>query len=129
MVRPLRRPVAWGMTTSAYRDLISPRGHQHQPDESITAALSEATHWSFGGLTGAAYGMLASGRGAQPLTGALYGAGLWAVMDEGAVPLLGLQDGPRATNLRQHATRLGAHVTYGLALRLTVWLLDQALPE
>ena len=127
---------------------ISVIGQQHQPGESSTAAigrvayekteghapgrqtraaLSEAVHWGMGIGSGALYGALA-GRG-NPVKGAAFGVGLWALVDEGIVPLLGLQDGPAATPAKGHANRLGAHLTYGLALGVTALLLDALLPE
>ncbi|MXV18828.1 DUF1440 domain-containing protein [Deinococcus xianganensis] len=127
---------------------ISVIGQQHQPGESSTAAigrvayekteghapgrqtraaLSEAVHWGMGIGSGALYGALA-GRG-NPVKGAAFGVGLWALVDEGIVPLLGLQDGPAATPAKGHTNRLGAHLTYGLALGVTALLIDALLPE
>jgi hypothetical protein len=124
-------------------------GQQHQPGESSTAALgriayravrgqapgeqtatalSEAVHWGTGLLSGALYGALLARTGGTALTGATFGAALWAGNDEGLVPLLGLQDGPSAGNLRGHANRLGAHLSFGLGLGLSVWALGRVLP-
>ena len=133
------------------QNVISPFGQQHQPGESSTAALgrraytavtggtpgketraalSEGVHWGFGVLSGAAFGAItARQRTAGLLSGAAFGAALWALNDEGLVPLLGLQDGPAATPPRGHLNRLGAHLSYGLALGLGVWLLEKVLPE
>ncbi|GHF47855.1 hypothetical protein HNQ07_002726 [Deinococcus metalli] len=131
------------------KDVISPLGQEHVPGESSTAALgrhlyqlishqmpqkgtrtalSEAVHWGTGVLGGAAYGALAARR-QGPLTGALFGAGLWLVLDETITPLLGLQDGPRGMDARTHANRLGAHLAYGLGLGLAAAALNAALPD
>lgn len=99
----------------------------HAPGKQTRAALSEAVHWGMGAVSGGLYGALA-GRG-NPVKGATFGVGLWALVDEGLVPLLGLQDGPAGSPARGHANRLGAHVAYGLGLGLTVLLLDAVLPE
>lgn len=131
------------------KDVISPLGQEHVPGESSTAALgrhvyqlinhqmpqkgtrtalSEAVHWGTGVIGGAAYGALA-GQKQGPLTGLLFGAGLWLVLDETITPLLGLQDGPRGADARTHANRLGAHLAYGLGLGLSAAALNAALPE
>ena len=131
------------------QDVISPLGQEHVPGESSTAALgrhlyqlinhqmpqqgtrtalSEAVHWGTGVVGGAAYGALAARR-QGPLTGLLFGAGLWLVLDETITPLLGLQDGPRGADLRTHANRLGAHLAYGLGLGVAAAALNAALPD
>lgn len=101
----------------------------HAPGEQTATALSEAVHWGTGLLSGALYGALLARTGGNALTGAAFGAALWAGNDEGLVPLLGLQDGPSSGNLRGHANRLGAHLAYGLGLGLSVWALGRVLPE
>ncbi|WP_425146014.1 hypothetical protein [Deinococcus sp.] len=135
------------------QNVISPLGQQHEPGESSTAALgrmvyqavtgktpqqgtraalSEAVHWGFGVLSGAAFGALSARTGsgaANPLTAVAFGAALWALNDEGLVPLLGLQDGPAASPPTGHLNRLGAHLSYGAGLGLGVWLLDALLPD
>lgn len=129
---------------------ISPLGQQHQNGESSTAALgrfayelvahktpskdtravlSEAVHWGMGAGSGALYGALSSGSGGHPLSGVLFGAALWLSADETLVPLLGLQDGPASSGWRGHLNRLGAHVSYGAALGLSVWALGKLLPD
>lgn len=131
------------------QDVISPLGQEHVPGESSTAALgrhiyqlinhqmpqrgtrtalSEAVHWGTGIIGGATYGA-ALGQRQGPLSGLLFGAGLWLVLDETITPLLGLQDGPRASDARMHAGRLGAHLAYGLGLGLSAALLSRVLPD
>ena len=130
--------------------VISPLGQQHENGESPTAALgrfayelvshkspgdqtraalSEAVHWAMGAGSGAAYGALSARHGAGPLSGGVFGAALWLGMDESLVPLLGLQDGPQSSAWRGHLNRLGAHLSYGAALGLTVWVMDKLLPD
>ena len=133
------------------QNVISPFGQQHEPGESSTAAmgrlayqavtgrtpgketraaLSEAVHWGFGVLSGAVFrAITARQQQANPLTGAAFGAALWAFNDEGMVPLLGLQDGPAASPPTGHLNRLGAHLSYGAALGLGVWALSKVLPH
>jgi hypothetical protein len=131
------------------RHSIAPLGQLHTPGESSTAALgrlayeaaeghtpskegtrmalSEGVHWGMGVLNGGLYGALAGPR--APLKAAVFGTSLWALMDEGLVPLLGLQDGPGGASLRGHINRLGAHLAYGLGLGFTALALDRVLPD
>ncbi|WP_225429951.1 DUF1440 domain-containing protein [Deinococcus detaillensis] len=132
------------------QNVISPLGQQHQNGESPTAALgrfayeliahktpsrdaraslSEAVHWGMGAGSGALYGALTAQRGANPLSGSLFGAALWIAVDETLVPFLGLQDGPASSDVRGHLNRLGAHLSYGAALGLSIWALGKVLPD
>lgn len=132
------------------QNVISPLGQQHQNGESPTAALgrsayeliahktpsqdtraalSEAVHWGMGAGSGALYGALTAVRGAGPLSGGLFGAALWISVDETVVPFLGLQDGPASSDVRGHFNRLGAHLSYGAALGLSIWALGKVLPD
>ncbi|THF67642.1 hypothetical protein E7T06_19990 [Deinococcus sp. Arct2-2] len=130
-------------------DVISPLGQTHENGESSTAAmgrhlytaithnvpekgtrqaLSEAVHWGTGVLGGAAFGAVLAQR-QSPATGLLWGAGLWLLLDETITPLLGLQDGLRAGNIKTHGNRLGAHLAYGLGLGLSAAVLGRTLPK
>lgn len=136
------------------QDIISPLGQTHENGESSTAALgrylytalthrvpepgtraalSEGVHWGMGVFSGAAYGALLARRPGPPsglaVSGLLWGAALWLVMDETVTPLLGLQDGPRAGDARTHGNRLGAHLGYGLGLGLCAAALNRRLPR
>jgi len=121
-------------------DSISAVGKQHKEGESSTAAvgrmvheritgeepktddaakaMSYAVHWGFGMLMGGLYGALRSGKGsASDLgVGLAYGTGLWALGDELAVPILGLQEGPTKSPKTMHANRLVSHLLYGAGL-------------
>jgi hypothetical protein len=117
---------------------ISIVGRQHRPGESSTAALgriayaatfgsepraketrtllSYLVHWGYGILQGGTYGALRVDAEAPDLAGgAVFGAGLWLLGDELAVPALGLQEGPGAVTVAQHVNRAGAHLCYGAA--------------
>jgi hypothetical protein len=76
-------------------------------------------HYGYGTLMGAAYGAMSE---LWPATsagcGSAYGAGLWLIGDEIAVPLLGLGSAPQDTSACVHAQALGAHLVFGLALDL-----------
>ena len=64
-----------------------------------------------GGLYGAAAEMVPN---VTAWAGLPFGAVFWLVVDEGAVPLLGLSEGPMAYPLSVHAYALSSHFVYGL---------------
>jgi hypothetical protein len=115
-----------------------PRSHQRplSASEEAADALSRAVtgrtlrpasrekvgslfHFAFGAAAGAVYGALSTTR-AKPLVqagrGTLYGAAVWLLADELAMPLTGFGDPPHRTPLRRHAYVLGAHLAYGFGL-------------
>ena len=130
-----RFPSASGLGLGRSLDEVSLVGRQHREDESSTAAigriafetatgrepsdetkpsLSYGVHWGYGLAMGGLYGLLRRRAGFPDLTGGLlYGAALWLLGDELAVPLLGLQAGPTSASPAQHVNRLGAHLVYG----------------
>jgi len=72
-------------------------------------------HYKFGALVGALYGGLAAK--APKITlgpGTIYGAAVWLLADELAVPAFGLSGPPRRYPLSKHLQALGAHLVYGL---------------
>lgn len=88
--------------------------------------LSYLVHWGYGMFQGGMYGALRSrARGLDPKGGLLYGAGLWLLGDEVAVPALGLQGGPTTVSNVQHLHRLGAHLAYGLGTATATQLLHR----
>ena len=124
-------------------DSISAVGQQHKDDESSTAAvgrlalqaatgdephdesaaklLSYGVHWGFGMLMGGVYGAVRAGKVSSANNlglGLAYGATLWAVADELAVPILGLQEGPTKASKTQHGNRLAAHLLYGAGVAI-----------
>jgi len=46
--------------------------------------------------------------------GVPFGAAFWMVVDEGALPLLGLAKGPNAYPVSTHAYALASHLVFGL---------------
>ncbi len=99
------------------------------PDEQTKTVLGHVIHHAFGVVMGAFYGAVRSGeswKGAVP-AGLLYGTGIWLLGDEVAVPMLGLQGGPRSVPVGQHLNRLGAHLAYGLATSSATKLLARAV--
>ena len=74
----------------------------------------EAVHYGMGASSAAVYGVLAE---VAPLVtagdGAGFGAGLWLVADELAVPKAGLSKPPREIPLTTHLYALTSHLVYG----------------
>lgn len=82
--------------------------------------IGAAMHYAFGVGAGAVYAasekrfpLLAAGGGTW------FGALLWLVGDEVAVSAAGLED-PRRAPMFSHASALGAHILYGLAVSLVL---------
>ena len=88
-------------------------GHKLTPGEKKIAGT--AVHYLLGTGVGGLYG--AAAEIAPNITagaGLPFGAVFWLVVDEGAVPLLGLSKGPTAYPLSIHAYALSSHFVYGL---------------
>jgi hypothetical protein len=128
-------------TQSQPLDDISLIGQHHRPQESATAALgriiyqsitgdepgketkpylSYGVHWGYGIAQGGLYDAWQAQAdehswSADLTRGLTFGTALWLFGDEGAVPLLGLQDGPTASSVGTHAQRLAMHLVYGAA--------------
>ena len=88
-------------------------GHHLQKDDKAWAG--NAVHYATGGTSGAVYGAavelvprLAAGAGLP------FGTAVWLVIDEGAVPLLGLSKGPTEYPVSTHVYALASHFVYGL---------------
>ncbi len=101
-------------------------GHQLEADEKKIAG--NVVHYAVGSTSGAIYG--AAAELAPEVTagaGIPFGSAVWLVVDEGAVPLLGLSKGPTEYPLSTHIYALASHVVFGLttevvrrALRRTI---------
>jgi hypothetical protein len=114
--------------TAALGRIVYEAAKHRQPDPKTKEKLSNAVHWTYGVQQGAAYGLVRGSAGTVDLPGGLaFGAGLWLLGDEVAVPLLGLAEGPKAHPARLHAETLGAHLVYGVTTAATTQLLGRAL--
>lgn len=85
----------------------------------LTAREKEITgpivHYAVGTTAGAVYGLAAEYEpDAATLGGIPFGAVFWMVVDEGALPLLGLAKGPSAYPISTHAYALASHLVFGL---------------
>ena len=82
--------------------------------------FEEAIHWSFGALTGSAYGVVAEAAPAASRGyGVPFGAALFTITHGTALPLLGLEGGPFKVPVGRQANELTTHLFYGLAADLT----------
>jgi hypothetical protein len=101
---------------------------QPPPTDEMVERMSQRVHQGVGLTAGSLYGLL---RGSSPVLdpkgGLTYGALMWLVGDELAVPMLGLAKGPTAYPARHHLHRLGAHVAYGVAMSMTTQILKRIL--
>jgi hypothetical protein len=84
------------------------------PSRREQSIASAAVHFGFGAAMGAAYGALAErDGGGGVMAGAAWGAAMWLVADEVAMPLLGLADSEAEYSVDSHLQSLTAHLVYG----------------
>jgi putative membrane protein len=106
-------------TTVRTASAISEGLFDHKLTESEKKIAGTAVHYSLGTGVGGLYGAVAEV--APEITagaGLPFGAAFWLVVDEGAVPLLGLSKGPTKYPLSTHAYALTSHFVYGLTAEL-----------
>ena len=91
-------------------------------------------HYATGALIGGAYGLIG---GTLPRLftgrGLLFGAGIWLLADEMAVPALRLAPLPADTEVKDHALGFASHLVFGAVLDVTRrrinWLISQPPAE
>lgn len=91
----------------------------------------QAVHYALGVLLGAAYGVAAEFR-PQVTTGfgTAFGAGTALLLDEGAVPAVGLGDAPWKAPVSTHAYALASHAVFGVTTEAVRRAVDATLkPE
>ena len=102
-------------TTMKAASAVSGGVFGHKLTQSEKKIAGTAVHYLLGTGVGGLYG--AAAEMAPNVTagaGLPFGAVFWLVVDEGAVPLLGLSEGPIAYPLSTHAYALSSHFVYGL---------------
>ena len=102
-------------TTVRAASAVSEGLFDHRLTEREKKIAGPAVHYSLGIGVGGLYG--AAAEMAPKVTagkGLPFGAAFWLLVDEGAVPLLGLSKGPTAYPLSTHAYALSSHFVYGL---------------
>ena len=84
-------------------------------DRRAKQRAGEFVHLAFGAINGALYGLAAElDPRVTAAAGVPFGASLWAVADEGAVPALGLSRGPRDASPGLLAYGLLSHCVFGI---------------
>jgi putative membrane protein len=99
---------------------------------SLTAREKElagpVVHYAVGTTAGAVYGLAAEYEpDLTSLAGIPFGAAFWMVVDEGALPLLGLARGPTAYPISTHAYALASHLVFGLTAEVVRSTVRRAL--
>ena len=85
-------------------------------------------HYAVGTSAGAVYGVAAEYEPkVTTLAGIPFGAAFWMVVDEGALPLLGLTKGPNAYPISTHAYALASHLVFGLTAEVVRSTVRRAL--
>ena len=102
-------------TTVKAASAVSEGVFGHKLTQSEKKIAGTAVHYLLGTGVGGLYGAAAEiAPNVTTMGGLRFGAVFWLVVDEGAVPLLGLSEGPMAYPLSIHAYALSSHFVYGL---------------
>lgn len=115
-------------TTVRTASAISEGVFDHKLTESEKQIAGPAVHYALGTGVGGLYGAVAE-LAPKVTTGAglPFGAVFWLVVDEGAVPVLGLSKGPTQYPLSTHVYALASHFVYGLTTELVRRVVLKAL--
>ena len=115
-------------TTVRAASAVSEGLFDHKLTQNEKKIAGPAVHYFLGTGVGGLYG--AAAEMAPTVTagkGLPFGALFWLVVDEGAVPLLGLSKGPTAYPLSTHAYALSSHFVYGLTAEVVRRAVRKAL--
>ena len=117
-------------TMKAADEVAEPVLGRHLTQEEKKEVGGPAMHYAFGAVAGATYGLLAVTRPNHViLRGPVFGAALWGVADQLALPLLGLSPWPwRAYPPSTNLQHVASHVVYGTTLA-AVYALTRQAPE
>jgi hypothetical protein len=113
--KPSPTPEVQEDTTVRAASAVSEALFDHKLTRGEKKIAGPAVHYILGTGVGGLYG--AAAEMAPKVTagkGLPFGAAFWLVVDEGAVPLLGLSKGPTAYPLSTHVYALSSHFVYGL---------------
>ena len=109
------KPEVQDDTTVRAASAVSEGVFGHKLTQSEKKIGGTAVHYVLGTGVGGLYGAAAEIEpNVTAAAGLPFGAAFWLVVDEGAVPLLGLSEGPRAYPLSTHAYALSSHFVYGV---------------
>ena len=108
--------------------VISERVFGHDLSAKEKSIAGPIVHYAVGTTAGAVYGVAAEYEpNVTALTGIPFGAAFWMVVDEGALPLLGLAKGPTAYPISTHAYALASHLVFGLTAEVVRSTVRRAL--
>ena len=106
-------------TTMKAASAVSEGVFGHELTQIEKKIAGTAVHYLLGTGVGGLYGAVAETAPNVTTGGGLpFGAVFWLVVDEGAVPLLGLSKGPMAYPPSIHADALSSHFVYGLTAEM-----------
>jgi hypothetical protein len=109
------KPEVQDDTTVRAASAISEGIFDHKLTQREKKIAGTAVHYLLGTGVGGLYGAAAEiAPNVTAAAGLPFGAVFWLVVDEGAVPLLGLSEGPVAYAFSIHAYALSSHLVYGL---------------
>jgi len=117
--KPNPTPEVQDDTTVRAALAVSEALFDHRLTQSEKKMAGPAVHYGLGSGVGALYGVAAEiAPKVTAGSGLLFGGVFWLVVDEGAVPLLGLSKGPAAYPFSTHAYALSSHFVYGLTAEI-----------
>jgi len=106
-------------TTVKAAAVVSENLFHHKLRQNEKALAGAAVHYSLGTTVGGMYGAVAElWPEATAGAGLPFGTAFWLVVDEGAVPILGLAKGPAEYPLSTHAYALASHLVFGLTTEM-----------
>lgn len=134
---------AWSKASNAFKQGSEKQsGAENQPQEKEDATMKAAgkigefigrpltheqkkvfgpiVHYSFGTAQGAVYGVVTelAGTGGSLVNGVIFGAALFAIADELAVPALGLSGKASEAPLSSHLYSFASHLVYGVTTEI-----------
>ncbi len=96
-------------------EMISEGVFDHELAKSERKPAGEAVHYAMGATSGAIYGVMSELVPSVAVGAGLpFGAAVWLISDDVAVPALGLSKSPTEYPLSTHAYALVSHFVYGL---------------
>lgn len=115
-------------TTVKTASAISEGLFDHKLTQSERKIAGTAVHYALGTGVGGLYGAAAEVAPRVTMGAGLpFGAVFWLVVDEGAVPILGLSKGPTQYPLSTHVYALASHFVYGVTTELVRRVVLKAL--
>ena len=126
--KALPEPEVQDDTTVRAASAVAQSLFNHTLTQSEKKIAGPAVHYILGTSVGGLYGAAAEITPKVTAgSGLPFGATFWLVVDEGAVPLLGLSRGPTAYPLSTHAYALSSHFVYGLTAEVVRRAVRKAL--